>query len=55
MSKKIICEKDECENEQLEEDMKNNISNVLLCDGCYTELRHLIADYLDVNIFELHI
>jgi len=55
MSKKIICEKNECENKELKEDMKNDISNVLLCDDCYTELRHLIADYLDINIFELKI
>jgi hypothetical protein len=54
MSKKIKCHR--CKkNEALPEDMENNASNLLLCDDCYTELRYLMADYLDINIQEINI
>lgn len=38
------------------EDMVNNISDVLLCDDCYTEVRYLVLDNLDLNnLSELNI
>lgn len=37
------------------EDMQNNISNLLLCDDCYTEIRYMIADELDISLQQLNI
>jgi|TARA_B110000211_G_C13969758_1_gene504414 hypothetical protein len=43
-------------NQDNKEDMKNNISDKLLCDDCYTEIRYLIADKLEIkNLSELKI
>tara|TARA_R110002012_G_C11381688_1_gene583379 strand:+ start:345 stop:518 length:174 start_codon:yes stop_codon:yes gene_type:complete len=54
IGKKIKCHR--CKkNKALPEDMENNASNLLLCDDCYTELRYLMADYLDINIQEINI
>ena len=36
-------------------DMQNNISNLLLCDDCYTEIRYMIADELDITLQQLNI
>ena len=53
MSKKIKCQR--CKkNKAYPEDMENNASNLLLCDDCYTELRYLMADYLNINICLLY-
>ena len=52
--KKIKCHK--CKtNKAYPEDMENRASNLLLCDDCYTELRYLMADYLDIHIQEIKI
>tara|TARA_S200002703_G_C3690094_1_gene211909 strand:- start:197 stop:355 length:159 start_codon:yes stop_codon:yes gene_type:complete len=38
------------------EDMANNISDLLLCDDCYTEVRYLVLDNLDLdNLSQLNI
>jgi hypothetical protein len=48
------CEK--CKtNTGFAEDMQNNISNLLLCDDCYTEIRYMIADELDISLQQLNI
>ena len=44
-----------CSNEAYPEDMENGASNLLLCDDCYTEIRYLLADYLDIHIQEIKI
>ena len=50
----IKCEK--CKtNTSNAEDMQNNISNLLLCDDCYTEIRYIIADELDITLQQLNI
>lgn len=51
----VKCEK--CKsNHGNKEDMKNNISEKLLCDDCYTEIRYIIADQLGLdNLSELNI
>ena len=54
MSKKIKCERCK-DNASKPEDMANNASNVLLCDDCYTELKYLMADYLNINIQEINV
>ena len=44
------------ETEGNAEDMANNISDVLLCDDCYTEVRYLILDNLRLdNLSQLNI
>jgi len=49
MNKKIKCQR--CKkNEGYPEDMTNRACNLLLCDDCYTEIRYLLADYLDIHI-----
>ena len=54
MSKKIKCQR--CKtNKAYPEDMENRASNLLLCDDCYTELRYLMADYLNINIQEIKV
>jgi hypothetical protein len=54
MSKKIKCQR--CKNNKAyPEDMENNASNLLLCDDCYTELRYLMADYLNINLQEINV
>ena len=55
MSKKIKCQRKGCSNKAYPEDMENRASNLLLCDDCYTEIRYLIADYLDIHIQEIKI
>tara|TARA_R100000030_G_scaffold87434_2_gene71150 strand:- start:136 stop:303 length:168 start_codon:yes stop_codon:yes gene_type:complete len=55
MSKKIKCQKEGCSNKAYPEDMENRACNLLLCDDCYTEIRYLLADYLDINIQEIKI
>ena len=55
MSKKIKCQKEGCSNEAYPEDMENGASNLLLCDDCYTEIRYLLADYLDIHIQDIKI
>ena len=55
MSKKIQCQREGCTNEAYPEDMENGASNLLLCDDCYTEIRYLLADYLDIHIQEIKI
>ena len=55
MSKKIKCQKKGCSNKAYPEDMENRACNLLLCDDCYTEIRYLLADYLDINIQEIKI
>ena len=54
MSKKIKCQR--CKiNKAYPEDMENRASNLLLCDDCYTELRYLMADYLNINLQEINV
>ena len=54
MSRKIKCQR--CKiNKAYPEDMENRASNLLLCDDCYTEIRYLMADYLDIHIQEIKI
>ena len=54
MSRKIKCQR--CKiNKAYPEDMENRASNLLLCDDCYTELRYLMADYLNINIQEIKV
>jgi len=54
MSKKIKCQR--CKiNKAYPEDMENGASNLLLCDDCYTEIRYLLADYLDIHIQDIKI
>ena len=54
MSKKIKCHK--CKtNEAYPEDMENGACNLLLCDDCYTEIRYLLADYLEIHIQDIKI
>ena len=54
MTKKIKCE--HCKkNEGYPEDMENRASNLLLCDDCYTEIRYLLADYLETHIQNIKI
>ena len=37
-------------------DMANNISDLLLCDDCYTEIRYLMLDHLGLdNLQQLNI
>ncbi len=55
MSKKIKCQKEGCSNEAYPEDMENGASNLLLCDDCYTEIRYLLADYLEIHIQDIKI
>jgi len=55
MSKEIKCHRLSCSNRAMPEDMENNVSNLLLCDDCYTQLRYLIADYLNVNLQEINV
>jgi len=55
MSKKIKCQRKGCSNEAYPEDMTNRACNLLLCDDCYTEIRYLMADYLDIHIQEIKI
>ena len=55
MSKKIKCQREGCSNEAYPEDMENGASNLLLCDDCYTEIRYLLADYLNIHIQEIKI
>ena len=55
MSKKIKCQREGCSNEAYPEDMENGASNLLLCDDCYTEIRYLLADYLDIHIQDIKI
>ena len=55
MSKKIKCQRKSCSNEAYPEDMENRACNLLLCDDCYTEIRYLMADYLDIHIQEIKI
>jgi len=44
------------ETEGNPEDMANNISDVLLCDDCYTEVRYLVLDNLALdNLSQLNI
>ena len=42
-------------NKAYPEDMENRASNLLLCDDCYTEIRYLMADYLNIHIQEIKI
>jgi hypothetical protein len=54
MSKKIKCQR--CKiNKAYPEDMENRACNLLLCDDCYTEIRYLLADYLDIHIQDIKI
>tara|TARA_R110002020_G_scaffold150764_2_gene327601 strand:+ start:2329 stop:2493 length:165 start_codon:yes stop_codon:yes gene_type:complete len=54
MSKEIKCHK--CKtNRALPEDMENNVSNLLLCDDCYTELRYLMGNYLNISLQEINV
>ena len=54
MSKEIKCHR--CKtNRGMPEDMENNASSLLLCDDCYTELRYLMADYLNVSLQEINV
>ena len=54
MSKKIKCQR--CKiNKAYPEDMENRASNLLLCDDCYTELRYLMADYLNISLQEINV
>ncbi len=54
MSRKIKCQR--CKkNKAYPEDMENRASNLLLCDDCYTELRYLMADYLNINLQEINV
>jgi len=54
MSRKIKCHRCK-DNKAYPEDMENNASNLLLCDDCYTELRYLMADYLNINLQEINV
>jgi hypothetical protein len=54
MSRKIKCHRCK-DNKAYPEDMENNVSNLLLCDDCYTELRYLMADYLNINLQEINV
>ena len=54
MSTKIKCQR--CKiKKAYPEDMENRASNLLLCDDCYTELRYLMADYLNINLQEIKV
>ena len=55
MSKKIKCQRKGCSNKAYPEDMENRACNLLLCDDCYTEIRYLLADYLNIHIQEIKI
>ena len=55
MSKEIKCHRLLCSNRAMPEDMENNASSLLLCDDCYTELRYLMADYLNVSLQEINV
>ena len=48
----VVCENKTCNNKGDEDDFDNNIG-VPLCDDCYTVVRYMVADELDVNIQQL--
>ena len=48
----VVCENKNCNNKGNEKDFDNNIG-VPLCDDCYTVVRHMVADELEVNIQRL--
>ena len=48
----VVCENKNCNNKGNEDDFDNN-TGVPLCDDCYTVVRYMVADELDVNIQQL--
>ena len=40
---------------QTKKDMEQIFTDLLLCDDCYTEVRYIVADYLNVNIQDLNL
>lgn len=43
-----------CKNDnQTKKDMEQKFTNKLLCDDCYTEVRILVANFLNVNLQDL--
>ena len=50
----VVCENKTCNNKGDEDDFDNNIG-VPLCDDCYTVVRYMVTDELDVHIQQLEL